>query len=54
MNNLYNNYTLETLIDELDIIIKYMIDEKDIHYSKINSKQSDIYKYMDVEPLEQT
>jgi transposase len=45
-NNLYKNYTLSSLLDELDVISIYNYGDNKIHYSEITSKQKLIYEKM--------
>jgi transposase len=53
INNLYKNYSLETFLDQLDTIAIYDYKNSGIHYSEITKKQIELYKYMDVTPLNQ-
>jgi transposase len=50
-NNLYKNFTMESLFDELDIISIFYYSNQNNHYGEITKKQLEIYKYMDVLPI---
>ena len=43
-NNLYKNYTLEGLLDDLDLITRYQYNENEFHYGEITTKQLDLIK----------
>ncbi len=45
---LYKNYTLQSLLDELDVIEYYQQPDKMHHFSEITGKQRKLYEYMDV------
>jgi hypothetical protein len=51
-NNLYANYDLVSLLDELDLIIRYEQNDGLFQYGEISEKQKEIYEYMNVAPLE--
>jgi transposase len=42
-NNLYQNYTMQSLLDSLDVIERYDIDGKRYHCSEITKKQQDLF-----------
>jgi len=44
-NNLYQNYTLQTLFDSLDVIEKYEYEGKRGHFSEITEKQRKMFDY---------
>lgn len=44
-NDLYRNYTMQTLLDELDIIERFDYDGKRLHYSEITKKQEALYAH---------
>jgi hypothetical protein len=46
-NNLYKNYTMSSLLDEIDLIELYTYKGKRTHYSEITKKQQDILNYFD-------
>ena len=48
-NGLFKNYTMQSLLDELDIIEYYQQPGKAHHLSEITKRQCELYKYMDVE-----
>jgi transposase len=48
-NNLYKNYTLETLLDELDIIERFEYEPSVFHYGEITTKQVDLFKYFGID-----
>jgi transposase len=50
-HGLYNNYTIETLFDELDVISRFDYVNGSYNYNKITKKQIELYKYMGVEPI---
>jgi len=43
-NNLYQNYTMQTLFDALDVIEKYEYEGKKSHFSEITEKQRKIFE----------
>jgi len=43
-NNLYQNYTMQTLFDSLDVIEKYEYEGKRGHFSEITEKQGKIFE----------
>ena len=47
-NGLFSNYTLQSLLDELDIIEYYQQPGKAHHLSEITDKQRNLYTMMDV------
>ncbi len=48
-NGLFSNYTMQTLLDELDIIEYYQQPGKAHHLSEITKKQRELYELMEVE-----
>jgi len=48
-NGLYKNYTMQELLDNLDIIEKYQQPRKQAHLSEITEKQKALYHAMSVE-----
>ena len=48
---LFKKYTLIELLDELDIIERFIQPGKKAVIGEVTNKQKDIYKMMDVEPL---
>ena len=48
-NGLFSNYTMQTLLDELDIIEYYQQPGRAHHLSEITKKQRDLYEFMEVE-----
>ena len=48
-NGLFSNYTMQTLLDELDIIEYYQQPGKAHHLSEITKKQRELYALMEVE-----
>jgi transposase len=49
-NNLYKNYTMSSLLDDLEVIELYEYDSMPAHYSDINKKQIEIYAKLGVQP----
>lgn len=47
-NGLFKNYTMQSLLDELNVIEYYQQPGKAHHLSEITSKQQRLYEYMDV------
>ena len=47
-NDLYKNYTMSTLLDELDVIELYTYPNKKVHISEVTKKQSDILSCFNV------
>jgi len=47
-HNLYKNYSMASLLDELDIIESFEYQGKKRHTSEITTKQEDIFRYFDV------
>jgi transposase len=48
--NLYRNYTMQTLIDALDVIERFEYDGQRPHYSEITDKQKKLYACFGVNP----
>lgn len=48
-NNLFKNYSIQSLLDELDIIEYYQQPGKKHHLSEITKKQRQLYELMDIE-----
>lgn len=49
-NNLYRNYTMQSLFDSLDVIERYEYDNQRYHCSEITQKQKDTYAYFGALP----
>ena len=49
-NNLYQNYTMQSLLDSLDVIERYDYGGQRHHCSEITQKQQDIFSAFDVKP----
>ena len=49
-NGLFKNYTMQEVLDELDIIEYYQQPGKQHHISEITEKQKKLYHYMAVDP----
>jgi transposase len=49
-NNLYQNYTMQTLIDSLDVIERFEYEEQHPYYSEITEKQRKLYANFGAEP----
>ena len=47
-NNLYKNYSMISLLDEIDIIEKFIYPGKKFHFSEITKKQKLILQYFDI------
>lgn len=47
-NNLYKNYSMASLLDELDIIEIFEYQGKKTHVSEITKKQKDILQCFDI------
>ena len=47
-NGLFKNYTMQSLLDELDVIEYYQQPGKAHHLSEITGKQKKLYEYMHV------
>lgn len=47
-NNLYKNYSMASLLDEIDIIEIFDYRGKKIHFSEITKKQRDILHCFDI------
>lgn len=48
-NNLYKNYSMQSMLDELDIIEYYQQPGRTHHLSEITEKQHRLYEFMEVE-----
>ena len=46
--NLYKNYTIDSLLDELDLIERYVLPNNQVIYSEITGKQIDIFKKFNI------
>ena len=49
-NDLYRNYTMQSLLDSLDVIERYDYDGQRHHFSEITQKQRDVYACFEVDP----
>jgi transposase len=49
-NNLYQNYTMQSLIDSLDVIERYEYDGQRYHCSEITKKQLGLFTFLGVPP----
>jgi transposase len=49
-NNLYRNYTMQSLFDCLDVIERYDYGNQRYHCSEITQKQKDMYAYFGASP----
>jgi transposase len=47
--DLYKNYSMASLLDEIDVIEIFRLDSKKIHYSEITKKQHDIFTFFGVQ-----
>jgi transposase len=47
-NNLYKNYTLDYILEDLDLITKYKSPDNSIHYSEITKKQRELYSLLGI------
>ena len=47
-NNLYKNYSMASLLDEIDVIESFDYHGKKRHTSEITTKQQDIFDYFEV------
>lgn len=47
-NGLFNNYTMQSLLDDLDVIEYYQQPSKAHHISEVTAKQQKLYEYMKV------
>lgn len=47
-NNLYKNYTMASLLDEIDLIEIFTYKGKKLHCSEITKKQKDIFNYFNL------
>ena len=50
-HGLFNNYTIQSLLDELDVIEYYQQPGKTHHLSEITEKQKNLYEMMNVSVL---
>jgi transposase len=50
-HKLFKKYTLQELLDELDIIERFTQPGKKVVIGEVTNKQKDIYRMMDVEPV---
>ena len=48
--NLYRNWSMITLLDELDVIERFDYEKRNWHCGEITQKQIDLFKYFDVKP----
>ena len=48
VNGLFNDYTMQSLLDEIDVIEYYQQPGKAHHLSEITEKQRKLYELMDV------
>ena len=51
--DLYNNYTMQTLLDDLGVIKRFQYSASKIHYSEMTKKQQEIFAAFDL-PLPNT
>jgi len=49
-NQLYRNYSMQTLLDNLDVIERFDLPEKRCHYGEITVKQQQLYECFKVDP----
>ena len=49
-NDLYRNYTMQSLFDSLDVIERYEYGNQRFHCSEITKKQKDTFAFFQVEP----
>ena len=49
-NNLYRNYTLQSLLDSLDVIERYDVDGQRYHCGEITEKQRSLFSFLGVPP----
>jgi transposase len=47
---LYENYSMQTLLDELDIIERFKYPDCQVHYSEMTQKQLDLFTALEVPP----
>ena len=47
-NNLYKNYSMASLLDEIDVIEIFGYQGKKVHVSEVTKKQRDIFQYFDI------
>lgn len=45
---LYENYTMQTLLDELDVLERYQYSASKVHYSEMTKKQQEIFTAFDL------
>ena len=50
-HSLFSNYTIQSLLDELDVIECYQQPGNGCHLSEITEKQRKLYECMEVPPL---
>ena len=48
-NNLYKNYSMSSLLDEIDVIELFKQKNKNKHFSEITKKQKEILKHFGAE-----
>ena len=49
-HGLYEYYSMQTLLDELDVIERYQYSASRVHYSEITQKQDDLFRCFEVTP----
>ncbi|MFO8192951.1 MAG: hypothetical protein R6U08_09365 [Bacillota bacterium] len=49
-NNLYRDYSLQELLDELDIIERFEHPGKKHHLGEATKKQIELYRLLEMEP----
>ena len=49
-NNLYQNYTMQSLLDSLDVIERYDFDGQRYHCSEMTKKQQDLFSCFGISP----
>lgn len=49
-HDLYRNYNMQSMLDELDVIEKFSYPDKKISYSEITEKQKHIYECFSIKP----
>jgi hypothetical protein len=52
-NNLYDTYSLEELLDSLDIIKRYEYKDNEFYYDQISKEQAEIFKIFDIDIIEE-
>jgi transposase len=50
-NNLYSKYTMESCLDELDLIERFDYPDKDTHYAEQTQKQIELFEIFEVDLL---